>query len=208
MATRYQGKYARKRRRSRAYYQRELKFKDGNAVASDTIPNSGEILPIAFTASPTTESTVLGTMLNIPQGTGETQRIGRVIRVKSVMIRYHCLVGGGTTDIHDEIKLYLVLDKQCNGGVATIGDILGTGSCLAFRNLQNVNRFKILATRYIQLSSAAGAGNGTTNLFEGHIQDGQIIVRGDWPIEYSGTTGAISELRSNNIFLLAISRHG
>ena len=78
----------------------------------------------------------------------------------------------------------------------------------SFRNLSNVNRFVILGTRKISLFCTAASGDGVTqDLFFKNI-DGQLAINVNIPLEFSAETGALTEIRSNNIGIAAISRHG
>jgi len=98
--------------------------------------------------------------------------------------------------------LYLVLDKQANGAAAAFTDVMSTTLlATSFHNLANSQRFVVLKKmkfRHVANSGATTALNNTNVPFE-------MYKKCNIPIEYSGTTGAITEIRSNNIFLLASS---
>ena len=165
----------------------ELKFHD-DAINILPIPNTGHIF---------------STTVAIPQGTGESERIGRKCVVKSWSMRYALTLQEQTlpANTHDEVKIFIMQDRQTNGTVALILDVLEQDNIHSYRNLANTGRFKVLATRSHCMSNPAG---GNSN-FGTNIQKGQFHIKMFMPLEYSSTTGSLTELKSNNIFMLLIS---
>ncbi len=151
------------------------------------------------------------TILKIPQGTGESQRIGRKILVKSLTSMFHCFIPttSGALGLHDNITIKLILDTQANGAVPPSADVVETATEIkTFNNLANSGRFKTLWTRKLNLQHQAGAGNGSTNVWGGQAVDFTVHQRLNMPVEYDGTTGVITEIQSNNLFYLSCSNHG
>lgn len=200
------GKYAKRRRviakpgytRAVGYYGKyppignELKFLD-TSLANAVVPNTGQIKQASF--------------VNIVAGTGESQRIGRKVTLRALSLRFVTVLEASTgpSNTDDGCRVILYHDKQCNGTAAAVTDILETASYLSYNNLANKNRFSILADKYIDLSATSGAYNGTTNQFGAKAVTRSIHLRLNVPIEYSGTTGVIAEIRSHNIGLLLVS---
>jgi len=173
----------------------ELKFLD--TALSGLVDNTAEI--------PATG----GQLCIIPQGNTQSTRIGRKVMIRSIhikgMVRQEVTTYKALTDAAVETAhIYVILDTQCNGAAATIGDSnsgvfttsnLNTG----FRTLSNSGRFKILKHFVFNMQPVAGVSGA---LFAG-------VKHFDWyhkchiPIEYdaSGTDGAITTIRSNNIFV-------
>ncbi len=156
-----------------------------------------------------TGGTVIPTVAIIAQGVGESERIGRKITVSKIHWRYD-LELATSTNINDSdiVRVIMFQDKQCNKATAAVLDILETADFQSFRNLSNVGRFNILLDRSFNLNFLAGAGNGTSN-------DGATVVRGytfykncSIPMEYNAGTGGITEITSNNIGTLLISKRG
>ncbi len=145
----------------------------------------------------------------IAQGTTESERIGRKCTIKSIHWRYDILypqqsaVTGG-----DVLRVILYLDKQANGATALVNDILETNNYQSFYNLANKSRFRIYMDRTWAINANAGAGNGTANDTFSKFKQGTFYKRCNVPIEFDSTTGAITEIRSNNIGVLMISRLG
>jgi hypothetical protein len=140
----------------------------------------------------------------IAQGAGESERIGRKVTLKSLLLRYVCVLNNTTSpgSTEDVVRVIVFLDKQCNGQAATVTDILETANHLSFNNLANKNRFSILCDQSSDLNSngAIAAGFGEV------VHTRSKYLRLNHAVEFSGATGAITEIRSNNIGILVITK--
>lgn len=102
-------------------------------------------------------------------------------------------------------RLIMFVDKQANGATATVTDILESANIMSFRNLANSGRFIILMDRTMDMNCNAGGGNGSTTEY-GTVETYMSFNKScNIPIEFSSTTGAITEIRSNNIGILSIA---
>jgi hypothetical protein len=144
----------------------------------------------------------------VAQGTADNQRIGRELKIKGLYIRGQFEQNTSTT-VTSAIKMRLIiyLDKQANGAAATMGDILDTTVITtpvnAFRNLDNAKRFKILKDKRVQLNFY---GHDGTNAFEHAVNFNYAWTpKKPLSVEFSSTTGGITEIRSNNIGILLVS---
>lgn len=183
--TRRVGYYGRYNRPSNAP---ELKFLDNvNGWAFDA---TGEV-PVS------------AQLLTVVQGTGESQRIGRKIRVKSVQGKYNLnFVPGAATAAATTVFWWLVWDKQANGAAAAVTDVFTTAATsIAPRNLVNSDRFVILKRFKVKLCAQAGVSAA----YNKDVRSVEFYKKCDIPIEYSSTTGAIAEIKSNNLFFIAVS---
>ena len=140
----------------------------------------------------------------IAQGTGESERVGRKVTVRAIHGKIHFkMPASAATSNGAALRLMLVKDKQANGAAPAVTDVLQAASWLSFNNLDNGGRFQTLWEHVESLNPESGSGGtsrGVNNQFrEFHITGVSI------PIEYSGGVGVIGEVRSNNLFLLAIS---
>lgn len=159
----------------------ELKFKD--FASSTAFQQAGAVNP-DFTT--------------VAQGVGETERIGKKIVVKSIYLRgviVHqptAAISGGNT-----VRIMIVNDKQANGAAFTVGQVLNPQSYLAHRNLENVDRFRVLRDSTFSMNSE-GVNESQKNI--------SMYIKCNIPIEYdsSTTSGAIVSQRSNSIALLMI----
>lgn len=149
---------------------------------------------------------VLGNSLpvGIAAGTGEEQRLGRKIVIKKISI--NGIITQESAAANGCCMMALVLDKQCNGAVPTWTDIFEDQNFTTFNNLANSQRFKIIKKWYMVFNS-----NMITNIAN------NAYLHADWrklirynkkcniPIEYDSTTGAITEIKSYNFFLVGIA---
>lgn len=188
--TRTAGFYGRYNRPRRAPTQ-ELKFFDTD---------------LTFAVDNTAEVPATGQLTLIPQGDTQSTRDGRAAYIKS--IRVHgtvTAVPAAAANLASTAIVYVILDTQCNGAAATAsgdtGVVTSADLTVANMNLANGDRFKILKKFVWTFNSLAGVTTAYGNV-QRHF---------DWykkcniTINYDNAagTGAITTIRSNNIFLLA-----
>ena len=174
----------------------ERKFKDTD-IDSYAIPNTGQLH-------------TTGVQGAIAAGTGESERIGRKITLRSVHIRaaLHKSAASSSGNTSDIVRIIVGIDTQCNGVGPTIAQVLQAATpnpFMQYNNLSNKGRFIILKDKIILMNCVGGAGNGTTNVFgEGHKffkYDKKLNI----PVNYDGVTGGISEIRDNVLFMIVSS---
>ncbi len=154
---------------------------------------------------------ILDSVNEIVQGTTESNRLGRKCTIKAIEWRYTVNLpeqdAVATPANGSTLRVILYKDKQCNGETAVITDILETADYQSFYNLANGDRFDILLDVAHQINYAGLASDGAGVV----SQAKQVVVREfaktcSIPLEFGGTTGAITELRSNNVGVLLISQ--
>lgn len=187
--------------RSSGYYGRfsgaagELKFFDLDSNNS-SISNTGDI----------NSSWNL-----IAQGVTENTRVGRKCTIKIIEWKWNLILpeinSGATAGPADIIRMILYVDKQANGQTAAVEDILESTDFQSFYNLANQQRFRIILdkTTCLNAESLAYDGIGAAQQAS-HMKAGSMRKLCNIPIEYSSVTGALTEIRSNNIGLLVISK--
>lgn len=152
-------------------------------------------------------SNIAGSVLNslnlVPQGTTDQTRIGNKISIRNINIHGYMSYDDQTTGAFGagNLRVILFVDKQCNGATALVTDILKSASIESFRNMDQVDRFTILKDIVFegpQLVANALHTSQTTKYWS-------LSAKCDLPIHFSSTTGAITELRSNNIGMLYIT---
>lgn len=158
-------------------------------------------------------------VLTIPQGTTQSERIGRIIKVTNMSIHGYLMLPGANSLVNSAIQCRMVvyLDKQANGTTAATTDLYDNLSTLnysvqAFRNLSNSKRFAILSDKTYTFNAAAAAGDVTNDEEFAPIRK-PFRINKNWPqglpIEYSvGTTGAIGQIKQNNIGVMAFGGAG
>jgi len=191
--------------RSSGYYGRfgasgnELKFFDAN-VTDGAISSSGNIL-------------AAGSINNIAQGTTESTRIGRACTLESFHLRYTMKVpyinDAALPSNGDSVRMIVYKDKQCNGATAAVTDILESGDIHSFRNLANSSRFQVLHDKITLLNynniTSEAAGTVTCHAYSKELTLNKKV---NIPLEFNDVTGAITEIRSNNVGILLISENG
>jgi len=156
---------------------------------------------LSFNVDATGEVPATGQLVLIPQGVTESTRVGRKCVLKSIQMRilanYQPAAAAVATT---NAWIYLVLDKQCNGAAAAVTDVFASATLsTAMHNLSNSQRFVILKKIKMTFNPPAGATTAYNNI----AKQVEMFKKCNIPLEFSSTTGAITEIRSNNIFLLA-----
>ncbi len=182
----------------RAIANGELKFHDVDIT--DAVVAAGTVVQAA--------------MLIIPEGNGESARIGRKITIRKIGWRLTVTLPTTATaaNTSDVIRCMLIYDKQANKALPTNTDILEDNSFRSFNNLANSGRFRVLMDRFYSLKSQAGSGRGTADT----LSYGDDVISDDFfadvnlPIAYdnSATSGVITSITSGNLFAIYASRSG
>lgn len=154
-----------------------------------------------------------GSINVIIQGITESQRIGRKATIRSINWRYRTTIperdavsdpGPGET-----IRVILYQDKQTNGAISAVTDILETAEMHSFRNLSNSGRYIIFLDKTIAMNYMTLASDGAGVTSQGEVIKEFVFNKNcAIPIEWSGTTGSIGETRSNTLGVLLISQAG
>ncbi len=149
-------------------------------------------------------------LVEIAQGDGESNRDGRKVIIKSIHVKGLCKADATSvpTETGNRIRIVMYQDKQANGATATVADLLEDSDINGFRNLTNSGRFNFMYDRSYDLNNMAGAFDGTNDQF-GELHLGFSINKTcEIPVQFSSTTGAITEITSNNIGMMFIDEEG
>lgn len=173
---------------------------------SKFIQDTGDELKIfdttnTFNIDTTGEVPATGQLNLVPQGTDEDERVGNKMVIKSIQMRGTMVYSpGASANACDVSHMYLVLDTQANGAAAAVTDVFNSSNlAVAMRNHDNQKRFKILR----HFEHVWNTGAGVTTAYNQMAQPYFFYTKCNIPINYSGATGAIGEIRKNNLFLLA-----
>lgn len=157
---------------------------------------------------------ITNTTIGIPRGDGESERIGRSVRLHTAHCRFtlELPIATDQADIPegDIIRIMMIHDKQCNGATPPVLDVLEDAEFDSYMNLSNSKRFTILYETYQTMNrqvAATDGANTSTNpsyirFIKFSLTNLNIIV--DW----EGATGALTELTSTNVFFLYITANG
>jgi len=147
----------------------------------------------------------------IPQNTTDNTRIGNKICVTNFNFKGSVALNTKVSALAHRVRYIFGWDLQANGAQIVASDILKyytatpAGELMnAFRNLDQVERFKIIKDKIVVLNPLATNAGTITQ----HEVPFKCSWRGDMPVHYSSTAGAITELRSANLFLLIFSDGG
>jgi len=148
-------------------------------------------------------------LVQIAQGDTQSQRDGNKIVVKSIHFKGTLLYNPDTANQSQAgtcIYMYIIQDTQCNGTAPTVGNAnsgIFTTSDLstAFMTLANSNRFKVLK----KLVYTMNPPSGVSGAFGPVAKRFDVFKKCHIPIVYdaSATTGALTTVRSNNLWLIA-----
>ncbi len=147
----------------------------------------------------------------IAQGVTESTRVGRAAFIKSIFMRMTFQLSESTSQASgsDWVRTIVLLDKQANGALPTVADVITAPSIPAFgfNNLANKQRFHILYDKWCHVRIWAAGGNGTAieTMRSREIKSWYKKFKKPVAIEFSSTTGAITEVRSNNFVVISIS---
>jgi len=131
------------------------------------------------------------TLLNgcIP-GSDAINRIGRRIKMKSLLLRLSCNVGA--TPTNDVVRFMVVYDRQANGAAPAATDILTGISALNPNNLNNRARF-ITLLDWIQAMDTVGPT----------IVQKVVFIRKDLVTTFNaGTAGTVADIQTGSLYVL------
>ena len=148
-------------------------------------------------------------IFTVPDGDNKSQKDGLKITIKSIQIRFQLNLPSTTVvaDARDICRFILVRDRQTNGALPAVTDILAQADIQALKELEQSGRFLTLLDKTVYINSMGGFGDGTTNATLPSTKSFQFFKKMNLPIIYndSATTGAIATIVTNNLVLLYIS---
>lgn len=147
--------------------------------------------------------------LLIPAGTGASERLGRRITVKSILIKgsVRTQVQSHVTILNDPgyARLAVILDTQANGATAAFENVWNLDATNSVNSQKDIEvgamRFKILMDRTKKLrynDTLYDVGNSLNRQGSNHHRF-TYFKKCNIPVLYNGVTGAVSELVSTNI---------
>ncbi len=166
-------------------------------------------------------SVVSDNLVLLPTGASESQRVGRKAVIRSIELKllFDLVEQSFATSSFaaaEDWRFYVILDKQANGAAGTFAQVFQSASAAPIRqylNLENKSRFRILKELRGHIESplltltSSTADLSTVSPVQKQVSCMLRFKKGI-PVEYSGGTGGLSEIRSNNILLMAVSENG
>lgn len=192
----------------------ETKYFDTSVSAVNVAGAAGTV---AWTSNEYNPATVL--CLNAPtQGTGASNREGRSITMASLQvtgtIRFAAQADQTAADTLPIVKIWVVMDKQTNGGTASGLDSENVytnpaGTTLSglspLRNMLYSKRYKVLRELEVKCPTIVPTYDGT-NLEQAGADvcfDAFIDLKGK-KTEYFGNAGTVADITDNGLFVLAV----
>ncbi len=202
------GYYKRSGGRRRMQYRRGGRFKGKKfrRVCLLGLNPEKKFVDLAVNSGPATTGSVI-LMSLIPQGDGESQRVGRKAIITDYLFHGHWeLTAAQATTTSNRVRIAIVQDTQTNGVAMTAAlcwNTAGTADINAFRDLSLIGRFKVLYDKSHVLNAGI-SGNGTTSQTGEHHREVRINLKCCIPIEYdaSASTGAIGTQQVNSLHLV------
>ena len=127
-------------------------------------------------------------LASITQGPGSSQRIGRKIRLKGIVLRGRSELGQAANNSFAPYTIDFVMDKQPNGTTPVVAVVYKGGAGINLPNPDNDERFKWLK-RY-----SRNDPNSNFTIVDVSIKCNELVT-------YDGTTGGIVDMASNNLLV-------
>lgn len=158
---------------------------------------------VDFTMDSTGEVPATGQLCFVQTGDAVTNRDGAVIFVKSLALRGVARFAPAAAATASTMGyIFIVQDRQCNGAAAAVTDVLTSADMSAAHgNVPNQFRFRVLKKLTFPMNSQAGVTTAYNNFTQ--LIDEYIKFPVPLEMRYKASAGAITDLASNNIFLLA-----
>ena len=129
------------------------------------------------------------------QGAGSSSRIGRKVLNKSFLMRYSLQQPASLPSL--QARILVVFDKQPNGAIPAITDILNGSTAEAVNNLDKADRFVTLVDYVTPEPGSNGAGEAAVQTFLYPA----IYRKMNLETMYSGTAGTFAEIVTGAIWL-------
>lgn len=143
----------------------------------------------------------------IPQGDGESERIGRKAVITDILIKGHIHLATAATNVTaNRVRIAVVQDRSTNGvgfSPSTLFATAGTSDIDSYRDLSFLGRYNVLFDKVYTMNTPL-AGDGTTAAHGEVMRDVHINIKCCIPIEYdsTATTGAIGTQQVNSVHLV------
>lgn len=190
------------------YIQRPMASKSPELKAVDTASSTGVDV---FGSTDFDQSAPVVFLLNgIAAGTDFYQRIGRKVKLRSLLFRGDIYASDNATTGALSYRVALVYDSQTNGAAVSYSDIFqsvqfnGTTGARAYSgvNLNNRDRFKVLKDWTFTLAAVSLTVAGNGGYHNKRSLKAYIPLNHDQI--FSGTGGTLSDIQTGALFLIAI----
>lgn len=213
-----QQKFSRKRKQStskKSTSKRSKKYQPANNVQAASEIN---FVDIAVTQTQFNAVQTCQLLNGLVPGTGEHNRLGRKITMKSVKITASivCPAAGAAPAAFDLLRYAIVYDRQSNGALPAFGDIFSdtnnaggaTVGTWSSRNESNRDRFLILRDKPLKMEKMIGGGGVSLSYYQAVINEplgvwrDYIRLKGLETHFNTGTAGTVADITSGALLLV------
>lgn len=143
---------------------------------------------------PYTGASVITCLNQVARGDDYNERIGRSIKNASVQLDFDAYHNTTDTTTFTVVRWMLIIDKEANGAVPAVTDILTTENTTSFRNLTNRRRFVIIKDARILLDN--NRESRSVKYFR------RLALK---TIFNSGDAGTVADIDSGSLLLVLIT---
>lgn len=153
---------------------------------------------VSFNNTAVTQTAIITQLTNVPQGDSSQSRDGSQLKITRNVLRYS-ICGGAVADTL--VRCMLVHDKQTNGAIYAIADLLQDSSVIDIinspLNLDNKYRFRVLYDKVHKLSNASQNAIAVSK-----------VLNLSQRIRFDGTDTSITDLTSSSLSFVMCSNQG
>lgn len=141
-------------------------------------------------------------LTGIAQGVDVNQRVGRRVVLKSLDVRYRVQVSTlpANTGNINRIRTLIIYDKQTNGSIPALVDILSQTNFNAHMNLSNSDRFVVIADEYSEQRQYDNFQAPGASVISGHF-----FRKFNLETMFTGTGGQIVNITGGSLYFLCSS---
>lgn len=155
------------------------------------INSEAKFIDTAVSINPVSTGTI--TLLTaIATGDDDSNRNGNSILGKDVSSRIQLTLNASATATY--IRLMLIVDKQCDGVLPAVTDVLQTASTVSPLNKDFSNRFVVIRDKLYSLDTVSS-----------RTLTDRMYSKVSFHLHYDGATAAIADCKENQLYLLTIS---
>lgn len=137
----------------------------------------------------------------IVEGTGDSNRTGNIIKIKSFHFEYFTYDAAS----HQQ-RVVVFRDTQANGTTPTITDVLASANVISPFNRGNVkqlggSRYDILSDELVVVNLQVAA----TNAVSGRHKK---WYKGGFPVKFLNSTGVATDVATNNLWVAVVANNG
>lgn len=137
---------------------------------------------------------------NIAEGDLSSNRTGLRIWARSLRLHYECIWNATANGCDESVRVVVIRDKMCQGASPTVAQILqeaNTYACISQRhNETEGKRFVFLYDKVHRNPNQVATDTYATGK--------KLIIPLRFPVHYTGSTGAVTDMGKNSIFIFFI----